>query len=147
MILHALIWTIIMIIHIYFGIYNTNVTMMYTSSSNSDGKRKYVTHENIYLEYGKFSSNVYLQFYIIFRQYDTAYRNAFTYYYILTNFEKKNEGFKGITRNVHFLRIFGYGPCPLVEMIQFSINESYNGKTSGVLSNQQLEYPTQVKNR
>ena len=45
------------------------------------------------------------------------------------------------------MRIFGYCPRPLVEMMKFSINERYNRNIGKILNNQQLHFPSQVRNR
>ena len=53
---------------------------------------------------------------------------------------------QGKTRNVHLCEFLVTDICSLGEMIKFSINKRYNGKARGFLNNQQLKYPTQVKN-
>ena len=57
------------------------------------------------------------------------------------------EALKRKTGNVHFCEFFSYYPCPLWETMKFRINQRYNRKTWRGLNNQQLKYPTQMKNR
>ena len=51
----------------------------------------------------------------------------------------------GKNRECPVLRIFGYCLCPLGEMMKFSMNKKYNGKSGKVLNNPQLNtlYPSE----
>ena len=53
----------------------------------------------------------------------------------------------GKNRECPFFRLLGYCPCTLREIMKIDTIKSYNRKTGIFLNNQQLKYPTQVKNR
>ena len=72
----------------------------------------------------------------------------FLLYFLICFFTCKriSETPKGKTRNFHFCEFWVTDPFHWGEMIKFSMNKRYNGKTR-VLNNQQLKRPTQVKDR
>ena len=50
-------------------------------------------------------------------------------------------------RECPFLRIFGYCPCLLGELMTFSVNKRCNEEIGRVLYNQELKLLSKVKNR